>query len=140
MCIRDSSKTGKKGADSGIDGVKTFIDDATGKPKRILVQVKSGHVNRGDIGQLRGTIEREGAAIGVFITLEEPTQPMITEAASAGYYHSPGWGKDYPKLQILSIAELFVGREIQMPPTEYGTFKQAARVVQADGEQQGFNL
>jgi len=134
------SKTGKKGADRGIDGVKTFIDDATGKPKRILIQVKSGHVNRGDIGQLRGTIEWEGATIGVFITLEEPTHPMITEAASAGYYHSPGWGKDYPKLQILSIAELFAGKDIQMPPTEHGTFKQAARIIQADGEQQGFNL
>ncbi len=82
----------------------TFIDDASGKPKRILVQVKSGHVNRGDIEQLRGTIEREGAAIGVFTTLEEPSRPMLTEAASAGYYRSPGWGRDYPRIQILTIA------------------------------------
>ena len=134
------SKVGKKGADKGIDGVITFIDDATQKPKRLLVQVKGGHVQRGDIGQLRGVIEREQAAIGVFITLELATQPMKVEAASAGYYHSPGWGKDYPRLQILSIAELFAGKEIQMPPTEHGTFKQAARVIQADGEQQGFNL
>ena len=134
------SKVGKKGADKGIDGVITFIDDATQKPKRLLVQVKGGHVQRGDIGQLRGVIEREQAAIGVFITLDPATQPMKVEAASAGYYHSPGWGKDYPRLQILSIAELFAGKEIQMPPTEHGTFKQAARIIQTDGEQQGFNL
>jgi len=134
------SKTGKKGADGGIDGVITFIDDATQKPKRLLVQVKGGHVNRGEVGQLRGTIERENAPIGIFITLEQPTQPMITEAASAGYYRSPGWGKDYPKIQILTIADLLASKQIQMPPTEHGTFKQAARVTQANGEQSGFNL
>jgi site-specific DNA-methyltransferase (adenine-specific) len=133
------SKTGKKGADRGIDGVITFIDDATGKPKRILVQVKSGHVNRGDIGQLRGTIEREGAALGVFITLEEPSRPMLTEAASAGYYRSPGWGRDYPRIQILTIAELLHGADVKMPPA-HGTFKQAQRVQIAEGQQLGFDV
>jgi hypothetical protein len=29
---------------------------------------------------------------------------METEAAAAGFYHSPGWDRDYPKLQILTIA------------------------------------
>ena len=134
------SKTGKKGADRGIDGVITFVDDASGKPKRVLVQVKSGHVNRGDIGQLRGTIEREGAAIGVFITLEEPSRPMLIEAASAGYYRSPGWGRDYPRIQILTIAELLAGAQVQMPPTEVGTFKQAQRVEQSLREQPRLDL
>ena len=135
------SKTGRKGADGGIDGVITFLEDLNKKPERILIQVKSGHVSRGDIGQLRGTIEREGAAIGVFITLEDASRPMLTEAASAGYYRSPGWGRDYPKIQILTIADLLSGKEIQMPAAaESGTFKQAARIFQADGEQTGFNL
>jgi site-specific DNA-methyltransferase (adenine-specific) len=134
------SKTGKKGADGGIDGIITFIDDATRKPKRILIQVKSGHVQRGDMGQLRGTIEKEQAPIGVFITLEEPTQPMLTEAASAGYYTSPGWGRNYPKLQILTIAQLLAGAQIQMPPTETGTFKETQRVQQRQGDQQPLDL
>jgi site-specific DNA-methyltransferase (adenine-specific) len=134
---QEGSKKGKKGSDGGIDGVITFIDDTTQKPKRILIQVKSGHVSRGDIGQLRGTIERDNAAIGVFITLEEPTQPMMTEAISAGYYHSPGWGRDYSKIQILTIAELLAGTEIKMPSAaEAGTFKQAPRVQQRQGDQQ----
>ncbi len=131
---QEGDKRGKKGADKGIDGVIPFIDEASGKPKRVLIQVKSGHVNRGDIGELRGTIEREGAAIGVFITLEPPTQPMLTEAVSAGFYHSPGWGKDYPKIQVCTIAELLRGAEVRMPPA-HGTFKQAQRVQQAGGEQ-----
>jgi site-specific DNA-methyltransferase (adenine-specific) len=134
------SKTGKKGADKGIDGVITFIDDASGQPKRVLVQVKSGHVQRALIGELRGTIEREKAAIGVFITLDPPTKEMQTEAVSAGYYQSPGWGKDYPKIQILMITELLRGAEVKMPPA-HGTFKQAQRAQLApDTEQLGFDV
>ena len=50
---QEGSKTGKKGSDKGIDGVITFIDDAYSKPKRVLVQVKSGHVKSGDVRDLR---------------------------------------------------------------------------------------
>ncbi len=70
------------------------------------------------------------AAIGVFITMEEPSRDMITEAVSAGYYHSDGWGQDYPRIQILTIDDLLHGRaEVKMPP-QFGTFKQAQRVQQ----------
>lgn len=93
---QDGSKQGKKGSDKGIDGVVNFIDDATGKPKRVLVQVKSGHVKSGDIRDLVGTVERENAAMGVFITLEAPSRDMQTEAVSAGFYRSLGWNRDFP--------------------------------------------
>lgn len=121
-------KDGKKGKDKGIDGVISFIDEANGKPKQILVQVKSGKVKSGDIRDLRGTIEREQAAIGVFITLEKPSKDMLAEAATAGFYHSPGWNKDYPKLQIITVAELLEGTEVKMPPSAI-TFKQAEKVT-----------
>lgn len=134
------SKTGKKGSDKGIDGIINFIDDATGKPKRVIVQVKSGKVQSGLIRDLVGTVQREGAQIGVFVTLEEPSRDMLTEAATAGFYRSPGWGQNYPKLQILTIAELLRGAEIKMPPA-HGTFKQAQRAEQGpDVEQQGLDL
>jgi site-specific DNA-methyltransferase (adenine-specific) len=77
------SKQGKKGMDRGIDGVITFVDDNTGKPKQVLVQVKSGKVKSGDIRDLQGTIGREKAAIGVFITLEPPSKEM--EERIAGF-------------------------------------------------------
>jgi DNA modification methylase len=121
------SRRGKKGADKGIDGVITFIDEAKGKPKRVLVQVKSGSVSSRDIRDLRGTVEREDAAMGVFITLEPSTAPMEKEAVSAGFYDSPGWKRNYPKIQILTIEELMQGKPVDMPP-EWGTFKQARRV------------
>jgi site-specific DNA-methyltransferase (adenine-specific) len=131
---QDGSKQGKKGSDKGIDGVINFIDDNTGKAKRVLVQVKSGHVRSGDIRDLVGTVQREVAALGVFITLEPPTRDMITEAVSAGFYRSPGWNRDYPKIQILTIDDLLRGAEVKMPP-QFGTFRQAPRVRQGGGDQ-----
>ena len=76
----------KKGADSGVDGIINFFDDNSGKAKRIVVQVKSGQVNRGMIATLKGDMSREKAEIGLFITLNEPTRSMLQEAASAGFY------------------------------------------------------
>jgi DNA modification methylase len=136
---QEGSKTGKKGSDKGIDGVITFIDDAYDKSKRVLVQVKSGHVKSSDIRELVGTVQRENAAIGVFITLEPPSREMITEAVSAGSYHSPGWHTDYPKIQILTIADLLKGAKVQMP-MQYGTFKQSKRVREVGGEQPELEL
>lgn len=136
---KGGGKTGKKGSDKGIDGIINFIDDKGGKPKRVLVQVKSGKVKSGDIRDLRGTVERENAAMGVFITLEDPSRDMNKEAVSAGYYHSPGWGTDYPKIQILTINDLLHGSEVKMPP-QYGTFKEAQRVRTQDTSQAAFEF
>ncbi|MGB3717338.1 MAG: restriction endonuclease [Candidatus Promineifilaceae bacterium] len=122
------------GADKCIDGVITFIDKAKGKPKRILIQVKSGHVKRGDVATLVGDVQRESAAMGVFLTLENPAKPMITEAASAGFYHSPAWDKDYPRIQILTVEQLLDGAEVDMPPTGM-TFKVAPKVKDGGGDQ-----
>jgi site-specific DNA-methyltransferase (adenine-specific) len=136
---QEGSREGKKGSDKGIDGVIAFIDDPGGKAKRVLVQVKSGHVKSGDIRDLKGTLQREQAAIGVFITLEKPSQDMTTEAVSAGFYHSPGWNKDYPRIQIFTIDELLKGAEVKMPP-QFGTFKQAQRVQQSGAEQEALGF
>ena len=59
---------------------------------------------------------------------------MNTEAVLAGFYNSPGWGQKYPKIQILTIADLLKGIEVKMPPA-FGTFKQAQRVDRQEGEQ-----
>ena len=103
------------------------------------MQVKSGHVKSGDIRDLKGTLQREQAAIGVFITLEPPSKDMITEAVSAGFYYSPGWNQNYPRIQILTIEELLHGSTVKMPP-QFGTFKQAQRVQQSDAQQAELGL
>ena len=105
----------KKGADSGIDGFINFFDDESGKAKKIIIQVKSGKVGSPQIRDLKGVIEREQAVIGVFITLEEPTKPMIKEAASSGFYVPKFFpNKKFPKLQILTIKEILeYGKKIE---------------------------
>ena len=127
----------RKRADSGIDGYINFFDDNSGKPKRIVVQVKSGHVNRGMIATLKGDMEREKAELGLFVTLEEPTRPMLQEAVAAGFYepeHYPG--QQYPRLQILTIDELLAGKPAEYPRMGLQTtFRQAPRRRRAEGQQ-----
>jgi DNA modification methylase len=106
---RPTGGRAKRGADRGIDGVRYFQDEKKAGAlvaKKMLVQVKSGHVKSGDIRDFVGTLSREAAEMGVFLTLEEPSQPMKTEAASAGMYPSPWDGQSYPKVQILTLGEL----------------------------------
>jgi site-specific DNA-methyltransferase (adenine-specific) len=110
----------KKGSDRGIDGRLLFHERPGGKTRQVLISVKSGKVGVADIRDLRGVIERERAEIGLLITLHDPTQPMRTEAASAGFYQSGSegvgsWGR-HPRIQILTVAELLDGRRIDMPP------------------------
>jgi len=125
----------KKGADKGIDGVIHFIDDPSGKVSRVVVQVKSGHVGVNAIRELKAVAAND--AIGVLITLEPPTGPMKVEAVDAGYYHSPIWNKEYPKIQILTIEELLKGKTVDMPPQTQTsvTFAKAPKVSKAEGEQ-----
>ena len=104
----------KKGADKGIDGVIPFTDNDGAKLKRIIVQVKSGHAGVKDIRELKTVSSND--AIGLLLSLEEPTQPMKTEAVEAGFYESPLWNKKFPRIQILTIEEIFAGKQPNIPP------------------------
>jgi site-specific DNA-methyltransferase (adenine-specific) len=119
----------KKGADKGVDGVLYFQEKDDGLYHKIIVQVKSGHVNAPQVRDLKGVLDREKAVIGALITLKPPTRPMQEEAAAAGFY-VPELFPDtrFPRLQILTIAELFAGKQLEYPrwvPPK--TFKKAAR-------------
>ncbi len=127
----------RRGADAGVDGYINFFDDNSGKPRRIIAQVKSGHVNRGMIATLKGDMEREKAEIGVFITLQPPTEPMRQEALSAGIYtpeHFPD--QQHPRVQILTIDELLAGAGVSYPRGGApATFRQAPRRRRSQGQQ-----
>jgi DNA modification methylase len=127
----------KKGADQGIDGRLYFHDEVKGgKTKQIILSVKAGHVQAAHIRDLRGVIEREKAEIGVLISMQPPTKPMLKEAAEAGLYQPPGLTDKYPRIQILSIAELLEGKKIDYPRfAADATFKKAPRVRKAAEEQ-----
>ncbi|MGO9096306.1 MAG: DNA methyltransferase [Bryobacteraceae bacterium] len=115
----------KKGADTGIDGLIYFKPEGKTTEKAI-VSVKGGeHVNVAMVRDLAHVVDRENAKIGVFITLAESTGPMRTEAVKAGFYETL-YGK-YPKIQILTIAELFDGKQPNIPLVDSSAFKKAAK-------------
>ena len=124
----------KKGADRGIDGLLYFIDGQKRTSQKVVVQVKGGHVSSPQVRDLKGTVEREKAAMGLFITLEEPTGPMRTEAVSAGFYHSDLWQRDYPKIQLRTVAELLAGQDFELP-SRLPSFEAAQR--HHEGAEQG---
>ena len=134
-----------KGADRGVDGLLYFYEterkDIPGRvmeeplPKsepvhreKIIVQVKGGGVNRGDVATLLGDVENQKAAGGVLITLQKPSKQMHTEAADAGRYTSKLWhDKDYPRIQILTVESLLNGTERIDAPPQINPFAMAAR-------------
>lgn len=122
---------GKKGADKGIDGKIVFQGDSAGKFETVILSVKAGHVTANHVRDLRGVLDREKAAIGVLISMEDFTGPMQTEAVTAGLYESKTWGRRYPKIQLLTVADLLAGKQIEMPPVKQvgATFKKAPRAA-----------
>ena len=127
----------KKGSDRGIDGSITFTDQNR-ELHTVLVSVKSGSVNSGMVRDLKGTLEREKAAIGLFITLEEPTREMHLEADTAGLFHSELWNRDYPRIQIISIRELLEeGKRPLLPPFVLPTYQQSEKITIKKAAEQG---
>jgi len=105
----------KKGADKGIDGIAYFLTSKN-ETDKIVFQVKSGKVERKDIATLRGDMEREQAVIAIFITLENPTKAMEEEAKAAGLYLHEMMGRNYPKIQIVTVEEIVEeDKRLEMP-------------------------
>ncbi len=125
----------KKGADRGIDGIITFTDKH-GELQSVLVSVKSGHVNSSMVRDLKGAMDRDKAAIGLFLSLDEPSKEMHLEADTAGLWRSEVWKRDYPRIQIITIGELLAGKKPQLPPFVMPTYQQAPK-VSAHADQPG---
>ena len=130
----------KKGADAGIDGYINFFDDNSGKPKRIVVQVKSGNVQRSQVATLKSDMEREKADLALFVTLKPPTGPMKQEAIEAGFYAPEAFPDHrFPRVQILTIEDLLSGGLPQYPRyAPQATFQRAPR-RRRQGRQSSFS-
>ncbi|MGA2611358.1 MAG: hypothetical protein ABSH01_28255 [Terriglobia bacterium] len=66
-------------------------------------------------------------ATAALMSLREPTKPMLTEAAATGFYDSKDFPGRYPRLQILTIAELLAGKKLEYPAHRVETFAKAGR-------------
>jgi site-specific DNA-methyltransferase (adenine-specific) len=134
----------KKGADHGVDGKILFRDDPkAARPEQIIIQVKGGKTGVKDVRDLRGVLDREKAAIGILVSLQPPTGPMETEAASAGFYEHKTIHQKYPRLQLRTVKELMEGKGIERPSTVAATdetFRRAPKAKARDGEQAALEL
>ena len=102
--------------------------------KKVIVQVKSGHVGVNLIRDLNSVVEREKAAMGFFITLENPTMPMKEEAVKKGFYMDVYKNK-YSKVQILTVKDILNGKKQDTPP-EVSIYKSDIKGKERDkGEQ-----
>jgi len=122
---------GRKGMDRGIDGYMHFRD-ADRKAQFAVVSVKGGSITPSMVRDLKGTMEREGAALGLFLTLNDPTREMIKEAASAGIYETGG--QKISRVQILTAAEILEGRRPQVPFGFSEGFAKATREEDDDAQ------
>lgn len=105
----------KQVGDRGIDGVIRFH---TGREtERALISVKGGRqLNPAMVRDLVGTVESQRAAMGVLITLDEPTRGMIEAVNHSGLWTNPANGQTFPKVQIMTVGDLLAGKRPTMPP------------------------
>ncbi len=119
--------------DGGVDGLLGFIDEGK-KTQTIVVQVKGGEtLNPGIVRDLIGTVKNEKAAMGLLISLHDPTTGMKELAIHADSYNSTLWNRSFPRIQIRTIKELLIdGKEFDLPP-RISLLKKAS-VVREQGE------
>lgn len=115
----------KKGADGGIDGIAYFLLDKETNGKAIF-QVKSRPGNRGDLATLNSDRQREKAEFGFLICTSLPTKPMRDEIAAAGKFKHPLLNREDDRLQVITVAELFQNKRLDLPMARADAVKSAA--------------
>ena len=90
------------------------------------MEVKGGeNVSPQWVRALGNVVERERAKMGVLVMLGGPTVTMRREAEAAGLYKTEYGG--FPRIQILTIEDLFNGQKPHMPWIDPSVFKKAKR-------------
>jgi SAM-dependent methyltransferase len=106
----------KQVGDKGVDGVARFYLDKK-NVGRVLVSVKGGkNVNPGFVRDLVGTVSSQKAEMGVLITMAEPSKGVIDAANHGGTYTWPVNGQSYPRVQVITVADLLNRKRPDMPP------------------------
>jgi site-specific DNA-methyltransferase (adenine-specific) len=105
----------KRGADRGIDGNVYFANGPHGYG-RLIISVKGGeNLSPTMVRELSGVITREGADMGILITLAEPTKAMKGDAAGFGFVERSAHGR-LPRIQVVTVGDLLDGRFPTLPP------------------------
>lgn len=116
VSLVDGTPNQKQVGDKGIDGVIGFPLDNKGTPGRVLISVKGGRMlNPGMLRDLVGTVESQRAEMGVLITMEKPTAGVVDAARHSGAWTHPSLGRNFPKVQVITVGELLRGLRPEMP-------------------------
>lgn len=127
VMMLDGQPNEKQVGDKGIDGVIRIVTGARGQSDRVLLSVKGGGTNPGHVQALLGTVQGNRAAMGVFVTMKPPTKAMREVANTSSVYTHPGDGREYPRLQILTVEDMLEGRRPKLPPTSSPIFQARRR-------------
>jgi DNA modification methylase len=108
----------KKGGDGGIDGY-AYVYDSNDKQeqevKEVIFSVKSNKIlSPSVVRDLNGTMERDGAIMGILITLYKMDN-LTKECRKYGLYTNKMFAHKYPKIQVVSIEEILAGERMNIP-------------------------
>ena len=137
-----STTFGTKGADKGIDGIAQYLRNPYNVPNtkakkqkggstfageegviRTAFQVKGGvNIQSKDIDALLGAMDKHKCELGVFLTIAEPTKPMLETIAGAGFVEIAEG--NFPRLQMLTLKDYFKNKKLKLPSVNI-TFKAA---------------
>jgi len=97
-------------ADGGVDCLTLFDIDRTDSGV-VLVSVKGGRIiPQTFVRDLIGAVEAQQAQIGILVTLANPTKSVIDAATHSGVWTHPVTGQTFPRVQVISVADLLAGR------------------------------
>ena len=116
-CITGMVPNTSQRGDGGIDGRGTLILKPEKYSDQVLAQVKGGNYSIGQIRDFLHTMEREKAALGVFITLDalRGRQRQNAEAELAGVGELSLGASTFPRAQLWSIEDWFTDRLPKLP-------------------------
>ena len=111
--------TSKKTSDGGIDGRLYFRKDWQSKElDSMVMEVKGGkHVSIGDVRALKGVLENDNALMAGLIVMNKPSKIQLRNfkkfMAQTGDLVINGL--EYPRMQLLSVEEIFEGKRFMTP-------------------------
>jgi len=117
----------KKVADGGFDGYLTFNTHA-GK-QFALIETKSGKLTVKNLREFVHVIDKQKAALGIFVCFEENvTKEMTKTAKEAGHIKIANIEFPTDRIQIITVEELMRGKQPMLPGlADNETFKKAKR-------------
>jgi hypothetical protein len=131
VSLVDGTPNEKQVGDRGSDGVIRFPVDKQTVGKAVVSVKGGGSVNPAMVRDLAGTVDAQKAEMGVLILMDDPTRGMREAAEHTGTYHHDLTGRDYPKVQIVTVGQLLAGGAVNMP-TAFLPYLHATRHIRDD--------